>query len=56
MSPDPHFAALVVGSSAAGVLMALAGVCKNRLEWRPRRQICPSCGREQRGHGCACRS
>jgi hypothetical protein len=55
MTLDPHLAALLVSTSAAGLLMALAGVRKNGLEWRRRRRICPSCGRELRGSVCACR-
>ena len=55
MTLDPHLAVLVVSTAAAGLLMALAGVGKNGLEWRQRRRICPSCGREVRGNVCACR-
>jgi hypothetical protein len=55
MSFAPHFAAFIVSCSAAGLLMALAGVQKNGLEWRNRRRICPSCGRELRFGDCACR-
>jgi len=54
MNPDPHVAALLAGSAGVGLLMALAGVQKNALEWRRRRRICPACGRERRGHACAC--
>ena len=56
MSLDPHIAALVVSCSAAALLMAIAGVRKNGLEWRQRRRICPSCGRELRFGACGCRS
>jgi hypothetical protein len=55
MTLDPHLAALLLSTSAAGLLMALAGVGKNGLEWRRRRRVCPSCGRELRGRVCACR-
>jgi len=54
MNPDPHAAALFVASAGVGLLMALAGLQKNALEWRRRRRICPSCGRERRRHACAC--
>jgi NADH pyrophosphatase NudC (nudix superfamily) len=54
MSFDPHVAALIVSTAAAGLLMTLAGVCKNGLEWRQRRRFCPSCGRDL--HVCACRN
>jgi hypothetical protein len=53
MSLNPHLAVLIVSSSAAGLLMALAGIGKNGLEWRVRRQICPSCGRVR--SACVCR-
>jgi hypothetical protein len=56
MAFDPHVAALMLSTAAAGLLMALAGVTKNGLEWRRRRRICPSCGRVLRGDACACRS
>jgi hypothetical protein len=52
---DPHVAALIVSTAAAGLLMALAGVTKNGLEWRQRRRICPSCGRVLRRDACGCR-
>ena len=54
MGLDPHFAVLIVATSAAGLLMALAGIGKNGLEWRVRRRICPSCGRDLRT-ACTCR-
>jgi NADH pyrophosphatase NudC (nudix superfamily) len=47
---------MIISTAAAGLLMALAGVGKNGLEWRQRRRICPSCGRELRGNVCACRA
>jgi hypothetical protein len=56
MALDPHSAALVASSAGAALLMALAGLEKNALERRRRRRICPSCGRERRGHACACKS
>jgi hypothetical protein len=34
--------------------MAFAGIQKSALEWKHRREICPSCGRDLRS-GCACR-
>jgi NADH pyrophosphatase NudC (nudix superfamily) len=54
MNPDPHVGALLVGTVGAGLLMALAGLQKNALEWRRRRRICPSCGRERRRDACGC--
>jgi hypothetical protein len=56
MAVEPHLAVLIISTAAAGLLMALAGVGKNGLEWRQRRRICPSCGHEVRGNVCACRA
>jgi hypothetical protein len=55
MALDPQIGALIVSTAAAGLLMALAGVTKNGLEWRQRRRICPSCGRLLRRDACGCR-
>jgi hypothetical protein len=55
MSLDPHIAVLLLSTTGAGLLMSIAGLRKNGLEWRQRRRICPSCGREVRGDVCACR-
>ena len=49
-----NIAILAVLTPAVGYLMVLAGVHKSMLEWRHRRQLCPSCGRDLRS-GCACR-
>ena len=49
-----QLAALVVTTSGVCLLMALSGVQKSMLEWRRRRRVCPSCGRELRGRACAC--
>jgi hypothetical protein len=54
MALDPHIAVLLLSTTAAGLLMSIAGLRKNGLEWRQRRRICPSCGRELRGSVCAC--
>ena len=43
---DLHVVTLVVATLAVGWLMAMAGLQKSALEWRRRRRICPSCGRE----------
>jgi NADH pyrophosphatase NudC (nudix superfamily) len=53
MTADPHFAALVATSGVC-FLMAISGVQKSVLEWKRRRRICPSCGRELRGRACGC--
>jgi hypothetical protein len=54
MGFDPHVAALVVSTLGVAALMALSGVQKSALEWKQRRRICPSCGRDLRTR-CACR-
>jgi hypothetical protein len=55
MSLDPHMAALLLSTTATGLMMSIAGLRKNGLERRRRRRICPSCGQELRGSFCACR-
>jgi NADH pyrophosphatase NudC (nudix superfamily) len=54
MALDPHVAVLMISTAAAGLLMTLGGVGKHALEWRQRRRICPSCGRQLRGNVCNC--
>jgi hypothetical protein len=54
MELDPHAVAALASTIGAAVLMALSGVHKSALEWRHRRRICPSCGRDLRSR-CACR-
>jgi hypothetical protein len=51
---DPNVAVLLISSTAAGFLMALAGVHKSALEWRNRRRVCPSCGRRLERGTCTC--
>ncbi len=41
-----HFAILAIVTLGAGWLMAVAGLQKSALEWRQRRRVCPSCGRQ----------
>ena len=53
MSLDAHLV-IVLFTSSVALLMSIAGLRKNGLEWRQRRRICPSCGRELRGNFCAC--
>jgi hypothetical protein len=52
MTPDPHIAILAVLTLGVGWVMAMAGVQKSALEWRRRRRICPSCGREIHARVC----
>ena len=54
MSLDSQTAAAVLASTSVGALMLIAGVEKHALEWRRRRRVCPSCGRQVDGRACAC--
>ena len=54
MTLDPHLAVLMTSIAGVGVLMSLAGLQKSALEWKRRRRICPSCGRQLRGRACGC--
>jgi hypothetical protein len=47
-----NIAMLAVLTLGIGWLMAVAGVQKSALEWRRRRRICPSCGREIHARVC----
>jgi hypothetical protein len=51
---DPHVITLAVATLGAGWLMALAGLQKSALEWRKRKRVCPSCGRQIRDRVCGC--
>jgi hypothetical protein len=53
MALEPHTIGLIGSTLGAALLMMLAGVQKSALEWRQRRRLCPSCGRDLRS-GCAC--
>ncbi len=39
-------------TAGAGYLMVVAGLQKSALEWRRRRRLCPSCGRELQRRVC----
>jgi NADH pyrophosphatase NudC (nudix superfamily) len=52
MTIHMNIAMVLVVTLLAGWLMAIAGVQKSALEWRRRRRICPSCGREIRARSC----
>jgi NADH pyrophosphatase NudC (nudix superfamily) len=54
VTPDPHLAVLAASIAGVGLFMSLAGLQKSALEWRRRRRVCPSCGRELRGRTCGC--
>jgi hypothetical protein len=53
MELDPHAVALIASTLGVAIMMALSGIQKSGLEWKQRRRICPSCGRDLRS-GCAC--
>jgi NADH pyrophosphatase NudC (nudix superfamily) len=53
MQLDPHVAGMMVSTVGVAILMAISGVGKSALEWKHRRRLCPSCGRDLRS-GCAC--
>ena len=55
-SLSPELVALFATSTGVGLLMIVAGVQKNALEWRRRRRSCPSCGRVIESQRCACTS
>jgi hypothetical protein len=44
---------IAIATLGAGWLMTLAGLQKSALEWRKRRRVCPSCGREIHARVCA---
>ena len=49
----PHVMSLTLITLGVGWLMTQAGLQKSALEWRRRRRICPSCGREIRARVCS---
>jgi hypothetical protein len=53
MTIHTNIAMILMVTLLAGWLMAIAGVQKSALEWRRRRRVCPSCGREIRARICA---
>jgi hypothetical protein len=48
----PQLVVLIASTTGIGYLMVYSGVGKNALEWKRRRRICPSCGREIHGRTC----
>jgi hypothetical protein len=52
MMLDQHVLTVAAATLGVGWLMALAGLQKSALEWRKRRRVCPSCGREIRTRVC----
>jgi hypothetical protein len=54
-SMTPQAALLIASTMGAGWLMLTAGVEKKALEWRRRRRICGSCGKDLPGRSiCTC--
>jgi hypothetical protein len=52
MTFDPQIATLAALLMAVGWTMWFAGLKKHMLEHKPRRRICPSCGRPIDGRVC----
>ena len=53
MTIDLHIAMLTILTVGIGWVMMTAGLQKSALEWRQRRRICPSCGRQIQARVCA---
>jgi len=52
MTTNLHIVLIAILTIGIGWMMMTAGVQKSALEWRRRRRICPSCGREIRARVC----
>jgi formate dehydrogenase maturation protein FdhE len=52
MTLNLHIAMLVILTVGIGWVMMTAGLQKSALEWRQRRRICPSCGRQIHARVC----
>ena len=52
MAMNLHVAMLVILTVGIGWVMMTAGLQKSALEWRRRRRVCPSCGREMQASVC----
>jgi hypothetical protein len=46
VTSDPELLTLFAITTGIGYLMIQSGLHKSLLEWRRRRQYCPSCGHE----------
>ena len=53
MTFDPHLLTIAVMTLLVGWLMTAAGLQKSALEFRKRRRICPSCGRQIQARICS---
>ena len=47
-----HIVTIAILTVGIGWMMMMAGLQKSALEWRRRRRICPSCGREIHARVC----
>ncbi|HEX3057016.1 MAG TPA: hypothetical protein VHP82_12860 [Gaiellaceae bacterium] len=52
MTTNLHIVLIAILTIGIGWMMMTAGVQKSALEWRRRRRICPSCGREIHARVC----
>ena len=52
MTTHLHIVTIAILTIGIGWMMMTAGVQKSALEWRRRRRICPSCGREIHARVC----
>jgi hypothetical protein len=52
MTINLHIALLAILTIGIGWVMMVAGVQKSALEWRQRRRVCPSCGRQMQTRVC----
>jgi hypothetical protein len=50
---DPQLATFFAVTMGIGYLMIQSGLQKSMLEWRRRKKMCPSCGRESGFCSCA---
>jgi hypothetical protein len=53
MELELNIAIVAVVTLAAGYLMLVAGLQKSALEWKRRRRVCPSCGRNVETRVCS---
>ncbi len=51
---NPQLVVLLASSTGVGFLMLVSGVQKSALEWKRRRRLCPSCGRQLERRVCSC--
>jgi hypothetical protein len=49
---SPEIATFFAVTTGVGFLMLVSGIQKSALEWRRRRRLCASCGREIAGRVC----